>query len=744
VVHTPQFNGKQEEGVARSTPSNLRCPRNGQADEPSGSASVKQATGRLEQAPGKATEVVSASPDTGQQGDLPQGGLYDPSTVGEGGEGVYLLVFLMKKSFAVRARVIAPALSLVGLACVSALAQNPVAPSADVTITANRRLVTADQTFQSVSVITREHIEESGAQSITDLLMGLPGVSIARNGGVGKASSVFLRGTTTSQLLVLIDGVRASAAGTGDFDWNTLLPEQIERIELVRGPAASLYGSDAVGGVLQIFRKEPKKGFSIAQTLGSYGTRHTDVSVAGGEDWLFGVNAGERTIDGMQTVVNNNNRYGSTHKYVSANVKGDLSRGLKMQGGFGYAEGDNADEYGKNLLRNHNGFIRLTHDTTPDWKQSLQLSQFGMNMKVPDGYPPGEFSTDRMALAWQNLLSTQVGLFTLGAETWADKVTKLDYANVTNNVYKTLTTHAAFAQYAHRWQDIDWQLGARRDQHNVYGDQSTFNAAMGKKLTPQLQLLASHGTAFKAPSANDLYWPHVAEPNFDYNTSPPTPLSAAGGTCGPNVGGRSVACVYDTVGNVSLKPERSKTSELGLRYSDGYVFRLNYFETQISDLIVWKSQTLGTGETYGAYYKPQNVSQADIKGLETSYSQRVGSWTLAGQYTRLLATNLDSGQQLDRRPKNSAALSASTAIQKHKITAIWQLASERLDSSGAYTLPGYGVLNLVDFYEINRQWSVTARVENVTNKKYHLATSFGTPYASPQRSGYVTLRYNYR
>ena len=650
----------------------------------------------------------------------------------------------MKKSFAIRARAFSPALSLVALACVSAGAQNPVLDANAVVITANRRAVTADQTFQSISVITREQIEQSGAQSILELLNGLPGVATARNGGIGKASSVYLRGTTTSQLLVLIDGVRASAAGTGEFDWNTLVPEQIDRIELVRGPAASLYGSDAVGGVLQIFRKEPQKGFSISQTWGSYGTRHSDVSAAGGDDWRFGVNAGERNIDGMQTLINNPNRYGSSHRYVSANVKGDVSRGLQLQSGMGYAEGNNADEYSKNVLRNHNAYLRLTHDTRTDWQQSLQLSQFGMNMKVPDGYPPGEFSTDRWALSWQNLVTTSVGLFTLGAETWTDKVTKLDTSNATNNVYKELNTHAVFGQYAQRWQDIDWQLGVRRDQHNVYGDQSTFNAAMGKKLTPQLQLLASHGTAFKAPAANDLYWPHVSEPNFDYTTTPATQLTSAGGTCGPNVGGQAVACVYDTVGNANLKPERSKTSEIGLRYANGYVLGVNYFETQINDLIAWRSQTLGTGDAYGAYYAPQNVSRAQIKGLETSVSQRIGNWSMAAQYTRLLATNVDTGQQLDRRPKNSAALSAGTQWGQHKVSAAWQLASERLDSSGAYTLAGYGVLNLVDVYAIDRQWSVTARVENVTNKKYHLATSFGTPYATPGRSAYLTLRYNYR
>ena len=650
----------------------------------------------------------------------------------------------MKKSIAIRARGFAPVLSLVALACASVGAQTSSVNPSEVTVTANRRAVSADQTFQSVSTFTREQIEQSGAQSILDLLTGLPGVSTARNGGIGKASSVYLRGTTTSQLLVLIDGVRASAAGTGEFDWNTLLPEEIERIELVRGPAASLYGSDAVGGVLQIFRKQAQKGFSIAQTLGAYGTRQTNVSAGGGDDWRYGVNAGERSIDGMQTVTNNPNRYGSTQRYVSANVKGKVARDTQIETSVGYSEGDNTDEYGKNLLRNHNGFVRLTHDTTENWNQIFQLSQYGFNMKVPQGYPPGEFSTDRMALSWQNHVTTDVGLFTLGAETWTDKVSKMDYSNAANNVFKDLTTHAAFGQFAKRWQEMDWQLGARRDQHNVYGDQTTYNVAMGKKFTPHLQLLASHGTAFKAPTANDLYWPHVVEPNFDYNTSPPTQLSSTGGTCGPNVGGKAVACVYDTVGNAGLRPEKSKTSELGLRYANGYVLGINYFETQINDLIAWRSQTLGTGQTYGAYYEPKNVSQAEIKGLETIASQHWNNWQFSGQYTRLLATNMETGLQLDRRPKNSAAFSTSTQLGRHKVSAIWQLASERLDSSGAYTLAGYGVLNLVDHYAIDRQWSVTARVENVTNKKYHLATSFGTPYATPQRSAYFTLRYTYR
>jgi vitamin B12 transporter len=335
------------------------------------------------------------------------------------------------------------------------------------------------------------------------------------------------------------------------------------------------------------------------------------------------------------------------------------------------------------------------------------------------------------------------GVVSLGAEAWVDKVTKLDYSNATNNLGKELVTNAVYGQYATAWQGFDWQIGARHDQHNVYGDQSTFNAALGKKLTSKLQLMTSYGTAFKAPSANDLYWPHSVEPNTDMNYNP---LSSAGGTCGPNVltWGAPTPCIYDTIGNSTLKPEKSKTAEVGLRYVDGYTLKVNFFETQISDLISWKSSLQGQGDLYGAYYEPQNINAAKIRGLETAVNQRIADWFVAVQYTRLLATNEETRAQLDRRPKNNATVSISRAIQRHKISASLQLASERLDSSGSLRLAGYGLLNVSDLFQINSDWSVVTRLENVLDKKYTLATSFGTPYATPGRSAYVTLRYSYK
>jgi vitamin B12 transporter len=649
----------------------------------------------------------------------------------------------MKKSIRLRARAFVPALSVLSLASVSAFSQspNPIAP--EIVVTSNRRAITADQAFQSVSLITREEIEQSGAQSIMDLLSGLPGVSVARSGGTGKATSVYMRGTTTNQLLVLVNGVRVSAAGTGEFDWNAVLPEQIEKIEVVRGPLASLYGSDAVGGVIQIFTRQPQVGVSIAQTLGSYGTRQTDVSLGGGDEWVYGLRMGDKSIEGMQTVVNKANRFGSHQKYVDGTLSRKLDGNNQLRLGLGYGEGYNNDEYGQNLFRSYSGFARVENATTQHWNQTLQLSSFGTNLAVPQGYPPGEFNTDRTALSWLNVVTLPVGVASLGFETWLDKVTKLDYSNSSNNVSKELITNAVYGQYATAWNGFDWQLGARHDQHNVYGEQSTFNAALGKKITPKLQLMTSYGTAFKAPSANDLYWPHSVEPNTDVNYQN---LSYGAGTCGPNVQtwGAPTPCIYDTIGNATLKPEKSKTAEVGLRYVDGYSLKLNYFETEISDLISWKSSLQGQGDSYGAYYQPQNISAAKIRGMETGVSQRIADWFITAHYTRLLATNEETGLQLDRRPKNSANIAISKGLQRHKISASIQVASERLDSSGNVRLAGYGLMNLSDLYQINSEWSVVTRVENVLDKKYTLATAFGTPYATPGRSAYVTLRYSYK
>jgi vitamin B12 transporter len=411
--------------------------------------------------------------------------------------------------------------------------------------------------------------------------------------------------------------------------------------------------------------------------------------------------------------------------------------------GIGYGEGHNNDEYGQNLFRNYSSFARIEHATTNNWNQTFQLSSFGTNLAVPQGYPPGEFNTDRTALSWLNVVNLPVGVASLGVETWLDKVTKLDYLNSSNNVSKELITNAVYGQYATAWNGFDWQLGARHDQHNVYGEQSTFNAALGKKITPKLQLMTSYGTAFKAPSANDLYWPHSVEPNTDANFQN---LSYSGGTCGPNVQtlGAPTPCIYDTVGNATLKPEKSKTAEVGLRYVDGYSLKVNYFETEISDLISWKSSLQGQGDSYGAYYQPQNISAAKISGMETGVSQRIDDWLITAHYTRLLATNEDTGLQLDRRPKNSANIAISKGLQRHKVSASLQVASERLDSSGNVRLAGYGLLNVSDLYQINSEWSVVTRVENVLDKKYTLATAFGTPYATPGRSAYVTLRYSYK
>jgi vitamin B12 transporter len=644
----------------------------------------------------------------------------------------------MKKS--IRARGFAPVLSALSIVCVQAYAQAQPPISPDVVVTAERRPRTSDQTFQSVSVVTREQIESSGALSIMDLLNGLAGVNISRNGGLGKATSVFMRGTNTNQLLVLIDGVRVSAAGTGTFDWNAIVPEQIEKIEVVRGPLATLYGSDAIGGVIQIFTRQARPGVAISHTVGSFGTQQTEMSFGGGDAWRYGLRLGQMTTDGMQTLLNNSTKFGATQKHIDGNLFGQIDSNTNLHMGLSYMEGANKDESGPSSTHSYHSFARVDHVNSDVWSQVLQLNAAGVSLLVPQGYPPGKFNTERVGLSWQHLLKFGKSELNVGLETWSDHVVKMDYDNSANNLSNDLNSKAVFGQYAVNWLDFDWRLGLRQDRHNVYGNQSTHNIGLGKKINSKLQLLASYGTAFKAPAANDLYWPHSVEPSYDNNG----PTSFAAGTCGPTVYnyGSPTPCFYDFNGNLNLKPEQSKTSEIGMRYVDGFSAHVNYFETNISNLITWNSSVSGTGANYGAYYMPENLQSVNIRGLETGLSQQVGAWFFAGQYTRLLATNADKQQQLDRRPKNSAALTASTKMGSHKISASTVIASERLDSGGTVVLPGYAVLNLSDLITLNQAWSVQLRMENVLNRDYRVATSFGTPYATPGRSGYVTLRYN--
>src|SRR6218665_3063936 len=318
VVHMPQFNGKQEGAVVIHGAPGLRCARNGQrTNHPIPSPIHTPLCALANQAHGKALGGCSASPDTGQHGGCARPGAfvrrvfgkpYHPNAGGEAGAGRLLSVTIAMNirslpaclrpcALAVLAVGAGQMLHAQGLPDTPGLAPGLAAPALQDTVgSATRTEQPLSDLVADLSIIERETIERSGLTGVADLLARLPGVEMARNGGLGSAGSVFLRAADSRHTAVFIDGVRVDSQTTGGAQWELIPLAQIDRIEVLRGPAAAVYGSEAIGGVIQLF---PRKGHGPAKPyvglgLGNLGSRMFDTGISGsaGQDGAFGYTLG--------------------------------------------------------------------------------------------------------------------------------------------------------------------------------------------------------------------------------------------------------------------------------------------------------------------------------------------------------------------------------------------------------------------------------------------------------------------
>ena len=271
-----------------------------------------------------------------------------------------------------------------------------------VIVTATRTAQTADQALASVTVISRKDIEKTQAKSIADLLRTKAGIHITQSGGYGKSTAVFVRGTGSDHVLVLVDGVRASSATLGTFSWEHFLPEQIEKIEIVRGPRASLYGSDAIGGVIQIFtRHNSAPQFSITT---SENTNQFELGFGGGDQWKYNVQAGRFDTDGIPSFAEaiENDAYDNTHYAVSLNReflnKSALKFRLAESKGLSKLDPDTGDID----FRNRVFSAELNLDISNNYTQKLV---YGNALDVSKSFSPtvpSKITTKRESVSWQN------------------------------------------------------------------------------------------------------------------------------------------------------------------------------------------------------------------------------------------------------------------------------------------------------------------------------------------------------
>ena len=589
-------------------------------------------------------------------------------------------------------RLIAASLA-VGVA-LPALAQNKLEP---VVVTASRFSEPLAATLRDVSVVDGASLREADVVDITDALRLLPGVELSVN-GPGATPSIFLRGANSNQTLVLIDGQRISSSFSGLSSLQHINIDQIDRIEVLRGPAASLYGADAVGGVIQIFTRRDR-GISVRAAVGEW--RSSQVSVnAGVGDAANGatVTFAQNASKGYNAIVNpsdfsyNPDRDG--YRFNTVQLSGNFapSQGVKLsfsgfetRGNAQYDGSSNFDDRVRSTVSNIGGVAEF--QATSAWLSTLRIGSGGEKSAFISAFP-GNYQTRNDQLGWQNTLRMSPTLNLLGALEWRrESVSGSDLLPVTAR----RTTSAVLGG--------DWSVDALRvntsvriDDSSQYGTRTTVNGGLGYRLAPELRATLNAGTSFKAPTFNDLYYPGYANPN--------------------------------------LKPERGQNVDLGLQWSHAASkASVTAYQNNVRDLILFQCDA-------SFNCAPQNVLKARLQGVTLAGATRVGGFTLDGSLDFGDPKNTTTDKDLARRARQHGAFKVTGDVFGIT-TGVEVLASgKRYDNaSNSRVLAGYALVNLYASKVVWPGVRVGVRVENATDRDYQLA--YG--YATGGRRAWLTL-----
>ncbi len=575
----------------------------------------------------------------------------------------------------------------------------------ELSITANRRAKSIDNTLTSVSVITRDDIEQIQAHDLVDVLQLQRGISISRNGGSGSSTTVFIRGSESNQVLVLLNGVRISSATTGAFNWAEMPLDMVERIEIVRGPRAALYGSDAIGGVIEITTRKNTDSPYFSIKAGKYGTTALSAGFSSSEGKnQISANISTEEADGFsatnekagQFTFNDDNdphRKNSVNLSFSRQITDKTKAGLELFHSRHNVDYDQGDSTSK--LETVSAY--LSSDVSERWSQKLSVSKTKSDSVSTSAFGVSNFDTDRKEVNWQNNINlSDATSLILGANYRQDKGKSNDFDEKINN-------KAVYANVNNKRGRINLDLSARYDNHSQAGDKSTGQVAIGFDISSKTTAYANVGTAFKAPNINELFYPGFGD-------------------------SRSFA------GNINLEPETSKTFEVGLKsqLSKNQRLEASIFRTKVANLISF------SGENSQAI----NTDEATMRGLEIGYAINFNKLNLGLDLSVLRTKNKSTGERLIRRPDNKLTLNIGYALNNRThIGMDTSVVSSRddLDFSAfpaeRIELDNYSLINLSANHKINKHASFGLRLENVSNEDYELANGFNTP----KRGAYLTF-----
>lgn len=574
--------------------------------------------------------------------------------------------------------------------CSAALASTD-AVGETVVVTATRQQQRADEVLASVEVIDREQIERAGHSTLIDVLRTVPGLRVASNGGAGSNASLFIRGTESRHVLLLVDGMRLGSATSGQATLEAIPLAMIERIEILRGPASALYGSEAIGGVVQVFTRKGSAGFKpeLFAGYGSEDTRQLNASFSGGVDRLrYNLSLGEdrtRGYDARSRGVHDPDRDGFRNRFVSAGA----ALGLRQRDevGFNLYRSEGRNWYDTNLTYNSYLDKRLDsfgvyaiNELAEGWRSTVRAGRSRDRLdNRATAAAPSEFYTTQTQFSWQHDIDLPVGRLMAAYD-----YNKAEVDGTTAYVVDQRTVKAWLLGWSARLGAHDLQINVRRDDNSQFGAKTTGLLAWGYSFSPEWSVRASVASAFNAPTFNQLYFPNTG------------------------FGG----------GNAALKPEEALNREVGVRWDSGvHAVEATYYDNKVRDLI--------------SGWPPVNVDEARLRGVELGYRVSLGRLAVHLGADWLDARNEATDRRLVRRAGKAGFLRVDYSAGAWAYGVDINGQGHRYENAAnTQRMGGFGLVDAYVHYRIDPDWRVELRANNIFDKHYELARGYATPGAS--------------
>jgi len=584
------------------------------------------------------------------------------------------------------------AAAIVSCFVISAALAAENAPGETIIVTATRTEIPLSDAIVPVTVITREDIELSLATDLAELLRFQAGIDIGRTGGPGQSTSIFMRGTESNHTLVLMDGVRMNPGTLGGAAIQHVAPKMIERVEIVKGARSALFGTDAIGGVINIITRRTENAyFETALGTGSFDTRSAYVSGGNrGPKGDFGVSLNWQDTAGYAPRTDSDIVRGydnlSANLYASRQIgNSEISlRHWQTEGTVEYLDFflNPVDQDFENSTTAAELTTKIAEKGTS--KLIVSFMQDDISQNQTDEF----VKSDRVSLDWQYSHAFTSHTLTGGLFANDENASTLSYGS---GFDEDTEVRAVFLQDQWSRDRHKTFLALRLTDHETFGNHTTWNAEYAYEISDAWTLNAGLGHAFRAPDATD---------RFGFG------------------------------GNPDLNPELADEAQLGIRYApgSGHSVDIEFYSNDIEDLIEFDLQT----------FELRNISKAEIRGTQLGYEYRGDRYVVRAEVVKQSADNATTGERLLRRAEESASLSYTQDIGDHRI-GISLVASGDREDFGGVKLPGYLLANLSGQFTINNAWSLHARVDNLLDTEYETAANF----RMQERGGFIELKYRW-